>query len=270
MKYIILTMGVVLLIPHFSFSKLLELQSFSPSDSISMQIDADPSEWRQAPVIELQKNALLLSAMNDSDFIYISLRCSNPFLAGKIRMRGVMLWFDLTGDKKKHFGMFYRGVPNRIRFAENEDSFWDVFTPEQRAKLNARWYEKQNAIRLVTADSSVSIPQNAPQGAQAAAADLGKGCFCEFKIPIVLSDTSDNQVAIAQNGAINLGVAPGKANRDAQSWQSRDDFSPAAYPDFPSSGRYTERRNVVDAARDALTWKESWIRIVLANPSQMH
>lgn len=79
-------------------------------------IDGDSGDW-PGPLRQIEENhPLMAAAMNDGQYLYLVLSTSDSTERRQILRQGLVIWFDPSGNEKKHFGLKYPvGVPPEER-----------------------------------------------------------------------------------------------------------------------------------------------------------
>jgi len=67
-------------------------------------IDGDNDEWQDTMIL-IDDPKLSIGFYNDGEFLYLSFTSNDRNLIPKIKRRGLILWFDPEGGKKKVFGL---------------------------------------------------------------------------------------------------------------------------------------------------------------------
>lgn len=79
-------------------------------------IDGDSGDW-PGPLRPIEENhPLMAAAMNDGQYLYLVLSTSDSTERRQILRQGLIIWFDPSGNEKKHFGLKYPvGLPPEER-----------------------------------------------------------------------------------------------------------------------------------------------------------
>ena len=68
----------------------------------SIQIDGQMTDWAGTPTTFFEESAVQLGLSNDSEELFILFRFTNQMWARLIRMGGLTLWVDNSGEKKNN------------------------------------------------------------------------------------------------------------------------------------------------------------------------
>lgn len=184
-----------------------------------VQIDGQMTDWTGLPTTYFEDSAVQLGLCNDSDRLYILFRFSNQTWARMIRMSGLTLWLDNSGEKKKAFGVRYTGGSSFSELQNpgmaGEGGFWDRLTPEQKERLEQRAVKADQITIVGTKDKpEVALPADGSRGPAVAFADL-KGIYTyEFSIPLQKSDLATYGINSQTGQAVSLGLEWGLSDED--------------------------------------------------------
>jgi hypothetical protein len=82
------------------------LQSSWNSDAI--HVDGNTQDWENIPRTIFDETNVSVGVCNDAHNLYFLMRVSDRTLKREIERRGVTVWFNADGKKKKIFGLSYR------------------------------------------------------------------------------------------------------------------------------------------------------------------
>jgi hypothetical protein len=177
----------------------VELQSAQKDRDIV--IDGSPRDWDGA--LEMVQDAgFSFGLMNDDKDLYIALVIADQAKQRQIMMSGLILWFDETAKKQKHFalkfpiGMMESGSnPMDMMREKNPQGMRDAFAHNQTecliASSESAW--QRNAVGSL---ENVSL----------AAGFEASVMVLEFKVPLAQSGPYGYGVGAGAGSAISLGV----------------------------------------------------------------
>ncbi|UCE19852.1 MAG: hypothetical protein JSV84_05795 [Gemmatimonadota bacterium] len=185
----------------------------------SIQVDGRMTDWTAIPTMFFEERAVQLGLANDSEKLHILFRFGNEMWARFIRMGGLTLWVDNSGEKKKAFGLRYTGGPplpeGQGQGMGGEGGFLDRLTEEQKERLRQREI-KTDQITVVTKDSDSidTLPIDGSRGPAVSFADLQGIYTYEFSIPLQKSDPTTYGIDAQPGQALGLGLEWGLSDED--------------------------------------------------------
>ena len=243
-----------------------------------IQVDGHMTDWAGIPTTFFEESAVQLGLANDSEKLHILFRFSNEMWARLIRMGGLTLWVDRSGEKKKEFGLRYTGGPSlselQDRGTGGEGGFLDRLTEEQKERLRQR-ETQTDQITVVDKNNNPieDLPVNGSKGPAVAFADL-KGIYTyEFSIPLQKSDLATYGIDAQPGQAIGLGLEWGLSDEDRQRMMKDMGGGPprggmgGSPPGGDMGGRGGDRGGFGGGPRPQMPRKqEVWVKTVLASP----
>ncbi len=182
----------------------------------SIQIDGSADDWNGLPKYYFEDAGVSLGVSNDADNAYLIFRFTNPKWLMSIAKRGITVWLDGTGKKKKNFSITYSGKIPFDSFTAETSTFRTNLAQEQQQRLMMLQAQTTNDILVFDATEGVekSIP---PDGMHGLSASLGSadGVFTyEFAIPLHKNDTTPFAISAEPGKKIYIGLEFGQMDED--------------------------------------------------------
>jgi hypothetical protein len=187
-------------------------------------VDGTTSDWSgQFQAIADEK--IDVGVMNDQEYLYVAVVTSDREVRHQILSRGLVLWFDPTGEKIKRFGIQYPlGVmagqteprnPEQMRQMRQTD-------PEQRLEqLAADFSQISHQLRLRSSPASDGMTMSLEEmpGLEVDTY-LSESVFaCEMKIPLRSSREHPWAIGCADGKKLHLGIQTPAINMSAMRGQ---------------------------------------------------
>jgi len=160
---------------------ILEIGSYWTPEKI--QIDGYLYDWKDIPMTYFKDEEVSLGILNDNENLYVLLCFRNDMWAQLIRMNGVTLWFDKDGEKKKDYGIRYKGGNPPVRMEGDRGVKMENLTREQKE----RFKEMQGLEPQLTIIDKGKHTITSPCGSHgvAVSSSISQGLYIyEFSIPI--------------------------------------------------------------------------------------
>lgn len=171
-----------------------------------ISIDGNGKDWEAFPLEYDEELDIVYGIVNDENSLNLLLRFRDHKLARKMNSRGVILWLDEKGKKKKHFGITYI----------DENTITDISqmmaSRQNRASGQRNSFQQQpqplkGSFSLVREDT---LPMSVPSGGLnglAAATGYQDGTYCyEFRIPLRKSEETPYALEAALGKKIKVGM----------------------------------------------------------------
>ncbi len=166
-----------------------------------IRIDGKIDDWQNIPVMFYEEEGAAVSFCNDSSWLNIQFRTTDPKWARSIKVSGITLYFDTNGKQNKDFFIKYQGGPPMN---------------ELMNKLPARMKEKmphigsdpitQFSCYIKNRIIEKPIHTDGSEG-PAAAYDTSYGFYCyEFRLPLEESTIRYYGLGIEPGKPISIGV----------------------------------------------------------------
>lgn len=177
--------------------KTFSLESIAPFEQII--IDGRYNDWHGHLYIA-EEARLSLGFLNDQDYLYVCLIAEDPLTRGQIMRRGLIVWFDPRGKKKKSFGIKYPiGMPageKLLRPDEERDrGFAEDFPEKAFSELEIIKTEKAEPQKISLEEA---------KGIEVKVAPWGGILVYELKIPLIA--TEQHPFAIGAQPGKKIGV----------------------------------------------------------------
>lgn len=178
----------------------------------SVKVDGEITEWADMSTSYFEESGVGLGLCNDTENLYILFRFNNPQWARAIRMRGVTLWLDNSGKKKKDFGIRYTGGPSLSDLqklgAASGGGFRESVTPEQQKRLADVEKEMPDRITVVDkkANREITLRPDGSGGPAVCFASLEGVYAYEFSIPLEKGDAFDCAIGAKPGQTICIGL----------------------------------------------------------------
>ncbi len=217
-RYTVLSLILFALVTSFLWGKNIELTSKPVPQAV--KVDGLISDWPEGALSYLSDQDITVGMCNDTQNVYIMLCSRKPDFARVIRMTGLTVYLDVTGEREKNFKLRYFGGPTRDQIlavtGETGGDSSRQISPEARERMQQRDRNYQPKFSCYEKDVIVEkpIPMDGTEGPSAAFA-VDKGFFVyEFSVPLATSKVRYYGLGIPPNRKIGIGLIWGEINRD--------------------------------------------------------
>jgi hypothetical protein len=252
---------MVSIIAILSLSGCTAMVLRSTISSKPVVIDGNLDEWNPAQFTMVEDNKTSFAATNDSLFLYIAGRCSDPTKIRSIEREGITIWIDPSCDQKTNFELHY---PASLYAPLNQHrgGFWDALSAEQQGRALARLKELQDGILIIDkGTNNADIIRHDSTGYISAAYNFTKPALTfEIRIPLGLTKYFPKIASLLQQEKIEIGFG-------------RSRYVPGEYPDVEygrsrtSGGAMGTGQPGVLPARDARSNDtDIWFELIFAKP----
>lgn len=186
--------------------------------------DGDRTEWNNVPVTYFDKQDIALGICNNDHNLFIFFSFKDSKYARTIRMNGLKIWLDATGEKKKEFGLIYRGGPSPAELPQTSGDRFFERLDEKQSQESASDTATRFAVIRDEKDLGSSIPAEGGRGPAAGYASTPGGIYTyEFSIPLKESDIESVGIGAGFDKAVSIGFEWSGFGRNAPR-RMPDDF----------------------------------------------
>ncbi len=198
------SLAIVYIMFTFLFSGCLGKQVNSQWDQQKIAIDGNDNDWETYPIEYNEDLDIVYGVANDDDVVSLMLSFQDNRLAQMINARGITIWVDGSGKKRKHLGIRYidenaldAGLERLGRMGRGSNDGRFVETRQQPVKLSGTFYlvNEDSAELAIEASNAIKV-----------AVDYQNYTYSyEFRIP--LREDKNSPVAVnARSKKINVGL----------------------------------------------------------------
>jgi len=185
-----------------------ELEIKSQWNDSVVVLDGIADDWAGFPLQYWEEKKISLGVRNDAENIYVLFLSREGDLARRIQMEGITLWLDTTGERRKEFGIRYRGSVGMMSLTEGSPVPQNI-SPEQRARFEEMRSEMGAMVTVMTKGEEIPIAEGNTKGPVAASATQDGSFGYEFKIPTVANDSVFCAIDTSPGETISLGLELG-------------------------------------------------------------
>jgi len=178
-------------------------------------VDGIDTEWEGARLF-LDKEKVTIGLLNDENDLYVRISSRDRTMQSQILMRGLTIWFDSKGDRKKTFGIHFpigmRSDRREMMSRENPDNtdLSQKMIEIMQNELEICGTGEEDITRLLTADikeRGVNVKMGSSKG----------NLVCELKVPLAKSELQPYAIGADTTKIIGIGFETGKMDREEMS-----------------------------------------------------
>ncbi|MGB8951251.1 MAG: hypothetical protein WCC06_01100 [Candidatus Aminicenantales bacterium] len=170
-------------------------------------IDGKSDEWRSA-LYFVEEGKISFGFFNDQNYLYVCLVAAGNMMRAQIMMRGLTVWFDPQGGKKKAFGIKYplgRSPREPVMLPEEfqEEEVLEDSPEKSFDELEIIPSEKGDPQKMTLAEA---------RGIEIKAVPSSGLLVYELKIPLLQTEQTSFAVGAQPGKTIGVGFETGKFN----------------------------------------------------------
>ena len=253
---------------------IMEMESYWTPESI--EIDAQLDDWADKPMTYFKDEEVSLGILNDNENLYVLLGFRNDQWAQLIRMGGVTLWFDKNREKKKNYGIRYKGGPPPAEMQGDRRPQIENLPQEQRERIK-EMQGQESQLTIINKGKHIITTPGGSHGV-AVSSSISQGLYIyEFSIPVREKEEKYYSVNTQPGQIINVGFEWGLSEDELMNMRKELDIEGDNMERPPMGGgmepppggdRRPDRGMGPVGSRQLVEKKEIWVKVLLATPTE--
>lgn len=171
----------------------------------SIDVDGVLYEWTDNFLI-LYKHDIDVGVFNDEEFLYLSFGSGSHEVQTQIDERGLIVWFDPTGEKKRDFGIkFPLGWQSLVDLPEDMPPSSDLPEDLVQARDEARQTALADLEFLVGGETAFRVGAGTTSGVEASVRSAGAAFSYELRVPLRVTEEFPYAVGVEPGVELMVG-----------------------------------------------------------------
>jgi len=186
-----------------------------PNAAKSMTVDGSLADWEADALTFMEERDASIGLCRSDSSLYIALKLRNPRLIMRIKRGGLKLYIDPGHDKKKDFGLLYRGGPSYTELERTGAFDNDPRINEMSAEMIERFAEMFNSAetKLTMVVGGKELAQETDGTGLAKAVSGRDGTFIIYEFSLPLATENDDYPDLAASDKFHVGFALDRLKR---------------------------------------------------------
>jgi hypothetical protein len=207
-RMIVTSIGVIALIFMFSQGCKKDMEFHSQWRQQEITIDGNDAEW-QDHLTWIEGHPVAIGIKNDDTDLYLFITTTDHNMKQTLMRRGLTIWFNADGKKKKTFGIRYPiGLAAHQQWRSYDPDEWRM---DERERLEIHMADMLKEMEIIGPGDHArnhTFIEN-PYGISMALTDTAAAIIYELKIPLQASGGHPYQIGAKPGSTIRVGLETG-------------------------------------------------------------